>query len=268
MHLRRAAILPALLGVTGVVVIGAAWQIVATVFFTRANGEVGAIPPPAPVFARVAEDLVNSGYWAGIAATAGSALSGYLIAVVVALVLGVLVLLVPPLESLATQLGVLAACIPVAAISPIVVLLSPPGSRGVSVVLAVLAVEFPMIIGVLLGLRSTTPAQLDLVHAYGGGALTAIHRVRIIAAIPSLLTALKIGAPAAFLGAMTGEFFAVGVDSGAGRLLISQQYVGDFVGMWAIAILSTVVSALGYGVIAGLARWLAPWTVHGLGGAR
>lgn len=259
---------PVVLGAAGLVVIIAAWQVIAVRFFQRANGTFGAVPPPAQVFERVVADLGSPGYWAGMAATAGSAITGYVIAVVVALALGVLVLLTPPLETFATQLGVIAACVPVAAISPIVVLLSPSGSRAVSVVLAVLAVIFPMIVGVLLGLRSTTPAQLDLVHAYGGGTLTAIRRVRLIAAIPALLSALKIGAPAAFLGAMTGEFFAVGVDTGVGRLLISQQYVGDYVGMWAVAILATIVSAVGYAVVAVIARLVAPWTHHGRGGSR
>lgn len=266
MTARRAALLPALLGVGGLIVIVGIWQFIAVQFFTRANGSYGAVPPPGRVLGRVIENFGSAGYWAGISATAGSALTGYLIAVVIALVLGVVVLLSPALEAFATQLGVIAACVPVAAISPIIVVLSPSGSRAVSVVLAVLAVLFPMIVGVLLGLRATTPAQLDLVHAYGGGTVTAIRRVRLIAAIPALLSALKIGAPAAFLGAMTGEFFAVGVDSGAGRLLISQQYVGDYVGMWAIAVLATLVSALGYTAVALLARLVAPWTRHGEGG--
>jgi ABC-type nitrate/sulfonate/bicarbonate transport system permease component len=239
-----------------------AWHAVAVLFFTRANGSYGAVPPPGPVAARVLDNLGATGYWQGIIATATSAATGYVIAMLIAFALGVGVLVVPRLEAFAIQLGVIAACVPVAAISPIVAVLSPSGSRAVSIVLATLAVAFPMIIGVLLGLRSSSPAQLELVRAYGGGVVAEIQKVRVIAAIPAVLSALKIGAPAAFLGAMTGEFFAVGVDSGAGRLLISQQYVGDFVGMWAVAILATAVSALGFAVVALVTRWLAPWTAH------
>lgn len=268
MDARRSVYRPTVLGLSGIAVVMIAWHLVATLLYTRPNGTYGAIPPPLPVLARVGEDLTGTGYRNGIAATAGAAATGYVIAVVIALALGLLVMLMPRLETFANQLGVVAACVPVAAISPIVVVLSPSGSRAVSVVLAILAVEFPMIVGVLLGLRASSPAQLDLVHAYGGSTLTSIRKVRLISAIPALLSALKIGAPAAFLGAMTGEFFAVGLDSGAGRLLISQQYVGDYVGMWAIAILATVVSGFGYGIVALLARWLAPWTIHGSGGAR
>ncbi|MFF8186083.1 ABC transporter permease [Microbacterium sp. NPDC016588] len=258
----------ALTTLVSAIAIVAVWQVVAVTFFTRENGTPGAIPPPVAVLARVAQNLTDGGYWAGLAATAVAALTGYIIAVVIALVLGASVILVPALEAFATQLGIIAACIPVAAISPIVVIMSPSGSRAVSVVLAVLAVVFPMIIGVLLGLRAASPAQLDLVHVYGGSEYTAIRRVRLISAVPALLTALKIGAPAAFLGSMTGEFFAVGVDAGIGRLLISQQYVGDYTGMWAIAVLAAGVSALGYAALAAVAALIAPWTRHLGGGAR
>lgn len=256
-----------LFGVAGLGVLIVAWHVVAVTVYQRANGTPGPVPPPLPVFARAITGLFGGAYAEGLAATAGAAVTGYGIAVVIALVLGILVMVAPPLGPLASQLGVVAACAPAAAIAPIVVLLTPSGSRGVSVVLALLAVEFPLIVGVLFGLRSAAPAQIDLVHAYGGSSWTAIRKVRVISAIPALLAALKLAAPAAFLGAMTGEFFTVGVDEGAGRLLISQQYVGDYTGMWAIALLATVVSALGYGAIALLGRLLAPWTTH-TGGAR
>lgn len=256
-----------LFGVAGLAVLVLAWHIVAVTVYQRPNGSPGPVPPPLPVLVRAATGLAGGAYAEGVSATAGAALTGYALAVVIALALGILVMMAPPLGPFASQLGVVAACAPAAAIAPIVVLLSPSGSRAVSVVLAMLAVLFPLVIGVLLGLRSAAPAQLDLVHAYGGNTWTAIRKVRVISAIPALLAALKLAAPAAFLGAMTGEFFTVGVDEGAGRLLISQQYVGDYTGMWAIALLATVVSALGYGAIALLGRVLAPWTTH-TGGTR
>lgn len=256
-----------LFGAAGLAVLVMAWHIVAVTVYQRPNGSPGPVPPPLPVLVRAATGLGDGAYAEGVAATAGAALVGYGVAVVIALGLGILVMMAPPLGPFASQLGVVAACAPAAAIAPIVVLLSPSGSRAVSVVLAMLAVLFPLVVGVLLGLRSAAPAQLDLVHAYGGTAWTAIRKVRVISAIPALLAALKLAAPAAFLGAMTGEFFTVGVDEGAGRLLISQQYVGDYTGMWAIALLATVVSALGYGAIALLGRILAPWTTH-TGGTR
>lgn len=251
-----------LFGAAGLAVLVVAWQIVAVTVYLRPNGSAGPVPPPIPVAVRAVTGLVGGAYADGLGATAGAALTGYALAVMIALVLGILVMIAPPFGPFASQLGVVAACAPAAAVAPIVVLLSPSGSRAVSVVLALLAVEFPLIVGVLLGLRSAAPAQIDLVHAYGGGAWLAIRKVRVISAIPALLAALKLAAPAAFLGAMTGEFFTVGVDEGAGRLLISQQYVGDYTGMWAIALLATVVSALGYGAVALLGRLLAPWTTH------
>ncbi len=140
-----------LFGVAGLGVLIVAWHVVAVTVYQRANGTPGPVPPPLPVFARAITGLFGGAYAEGLAATAGAAVTGYGIAVVIALVLGILVMVAPPLGPLASQLGVVAACAPAAAIAPIVVLLTPSGSRGVSVVLALLAVEFPLIVGVLLG---------------------------------------------------------------------------------------------------------------------
>lgn len=248
------------LAVVGILSLLVVWQFVAIVWFSNPSGAAGAIPPPYDVLVRVAHDLVDPAYWRAVGATSLSALIGYGIGTGIAVFFGVVVMLVPTAEKLAMQLGIVSACLPVAAIAPIVVLLTPTGSRLVSITIAALAVQFPMIVGVLLGLRATSPNQIDLIRAYGGSEFMVIRKVRAISAIPSVLAALKIGAPSAFLGAIVGEFFAVGVDSGAGRLLLSLQYVGDYVGMWAIALISTGVSSLAYISISLVGRALGPWT--------
>ena len=72
---------------------------------------------------------------------------------------------------------------------------------GASVVLAAMSVFFTTVVGCLLGLRAAPRASLDLVRAYGGTNWTKLRKVQLIAALPSLFAALKIAAPAAFLGA-------------------------------------------------------------------
>ena len=52
-----------------------------------------------------------------------------------------------------------------------------------------------MPIGCLPGLRSADPVVLDMVRAYGGGRWACLVKVRVIAARPATLTALKISAP-------------------------------------------------------------------------
>lgn len=253
---------PRTLQTLGLLIVLLGWQLVSALWFTRPGGRPGAVPPPLQVLERTLVDLGQAQFWSAMGATASSAAAGFGIGVGLALVIGTVVVLVPVTEGLASTIGVVAACAPVAAVAPVVVLLSPVSSRNVSVALAVLAVAFPTIVGTLLGLRAASPAQLDLIRAYGGDGWMAVRKVRLVNCLPAVLASWRIAAPSAVLGAIVGEFFAVGVDTGLGRVLISLQYSGDYVGMWAAALLATLTSAAGYGVVVGLSRVVAPWTAN------
>ena len=93
-----------LFGVAGLGVLIVAWHVVAVTVYQRANGTPGPVPPPLPVFARAITGLFGGAYAEGLAATAGAAVTGYGIAVVIALVLGILVMVAPPLGPLAKAL--------------------------------------------------------------------------------------------------------------------------------------------------------------------
>jgi ABC-type nitrate/sulfonate/bicarbonate transport system permease component len=145
--------------------------------------------------------------------------------------------------------------------------MSPAESRVTSVVLAAISVIFTTVIGSILGLKSANPTQLDVISAYGGSRLTQIRKVRLVAALPSLLAALKIAAPAAFLGAVLGEYFLVGVDSGIGIRLLSAQFANDATSVWTLALTSGGVAGLAYFVIDRIGRLLTPWS-SGAGGRK
>ena len=131
---------------------------------------------------------------------------GYLWGNLAAIALAVLVLLVPRLEELANQIAIVTYCIPLVAIGPVLVIVAGRSSPdGASVVLAAMSVFFTTVVGCLLGLRAAPRASIDLVRAYGGSAWTMLRKVQLISALPSLFAALKIAAPAAFLGRDPGR---------------------------------------------------------------
>jgi ABC-type nitrate/sulfonate/bicarbonate transport system permease component len=170
------------------------------------------------------------------------------------------VLLVPWFEGLSTQLAVVCSCIPLTAIAPIVTLMSPAGGRTTSIFLAALSVIFTTVIGTLLGLRAASETQLDVITAYGGSRWTQLVKVRLIAALPSILAALKLAAPAAFLGAVLGEYFLIGVDQGLGILLLAAQATAASVKLWALALISGGIAGIAYFVIGRISRLVTPWS--------
>lgn len=244
-------------GVLGVILIIVAWAAIAATPF----GQNGAIPTPLAVVARFGKAFVSSSYWDAIAVTSLAALQGYVVGVVVALVIAFGVLLLPRTEGIATQLAVVTSCLPMTAIGPLATIMSPASSRFTSVFLAALSVIFTTVVGTILGLKSASSTQLDVVSAYGGTRWTQIVKVRLIAALPSLLAALKIAAPAAFLGSVLGEYFLVGVDSGVGILLLSGQFYNDSTQVWTLALTSGGIAGLAYFLIDRVGRLIAPWSV-------
>jgi ABC-type nitrate/sulfonate/bicarbonate transport system permease component len=243
-------------GVIGVVLIVGAWALVSITPF----GRNGSIPSPLQVAQLFGKAFADSSYWQAIVATSLAAGEGYLIGNGIALVLALIVLLLPKTEGFATQLAVVTSCLPLTAIGPLVAIMSQAGTRVTSVFLAALSVIFTTVIGAVLGLKSANRTQLDVISAYGGTRFTQIRKVRLIAALPSLLAALKIAAPAAFLGAVLGEYFLVGVDSGIGILLLNAQFYNDATRVWVLALTSGAVAGIAYFVIDRIGRLLTPWS--------
>jgi ABC-type nitrate/sulfonate/bicarbonate transport system permease component len=261
---RRLAATPAWVGgVMGVALIVVIWWILSV----TGLGKSGAIPTPVEVVLLFGRAFGDSSYWQAIGATSLAAGEGYLIGNGIAIVLALIVLLVPRSEGFATQLAVVTSCLPLTAIGPLVAIMSQAGSRVTSVFLAALSVIFTTVIGSILGLKSANRTQLDVVSAYGGSRFTQVRKVRLFAALPSFLAALKIAAPAAFLGAVLGEYFLVGVDSGIGVLLLNAQFYNDATRVWVLALTSGAIAGLAYFLIDRIGRLLTPWAAGDRGKA-
>jgi ABC-type nitrate/sulfonate/bicarbonate transport system permease component len=149
----------------------------------------------------------------------------------------------------------------VIAIGPILQIIF--NGQNPKIILAALSVFFTTLVGTLVGLRSADPIALDVVHAYGGGSVQKLRKVRIRSALPSLFVALRIAAPAAVLGAIIGEY--VGGESGLGIAMIASQSGLRVATTWGIALVATLIASVAYGVTALAGRLLTPWAPRGGG---
>ena len=242
-----------LASLTGVLGLLAIWTLLAvTVFSAKGSG----VPTPWAVVSQLSADGWSF-YQPLIAATLGEAVRGYLIGNGLALACAALVLLVPWLERLVVQLAVASYCLPLVAIGPILSLLLTGDAPMITI--AALSVFFTTLIGALLGLRSADPVTLDVVRACGGGRWSELAKVRLIAALPATLTALKISAPAALLGAIIGEYLGH-IDIGLGVAMTVSEAAVEVPRTWGIALVSGLVAGLGYGLTALIARYVLPWS--------
>lgn len=249
----------------GVGVIALWWILAATVFSNVGPGGVQAIPTPP----QVVMEFFATGwdfYVRNFSVTLAEAGIGYLWGNGLALLLSAFVLIVPRLEGVVMQLAIITYCIPIVALGLLLSVIVPIPSAGdpstTAIYLAALSCFFTTVVGALLGLKAADKATLDVVTVYGGSRLTQLRKVRLIAALPAILNALQIAVPAAFLGAVLGEFFGK-ITVGVGPAMIAAQQALNAARVWDIALVSGAIALAGFGLVGLLARAITPWSRGG-----
>lgn len=227
----------------------ALWQLTADVFIAQSH----LLPAPTAVARQLWVD--RSLYPGAVAATARNAAFGYLWGNLIAIGLAVLFVQIPLVEGVLMRVAVFAYSMPIIAVGPILQIVL--GGNSSKVAIAALLVFFPTLVATLVGLRSADASSLDIVFAYGGGSIASLLRVRVWAALPSLLAGLRIAAPTAVLGAIIGEYF--GAEQGLGVAMVNAQATLDANRTWGIAIVATAVSGAAYVCVYLAGRLLVPW---------
>ena len=217
----------------------------------RLPGMAFLVAPPSAIAAHV---WANAGLMTRAAgATLGHAAIGFVLGNLVGVALAGLALALPRLERIIAGLALLVFCLPLVATGPILRVLYGPGA-GPQITLAALAVYYTTFLPVLVGMRAAPGVWFDLVASYGRGAWSALIHVRLMAALPYLIAGLQIAAPAAFLGAMVGEF--TGAERGMGVLTIRAMRGLDTDATWALATVAACIAMLAYAAVGWLGRWL------------
>ena len=95
--------------------------------------------------------------------------------------------------------------VPIIAIAPLLVIWFGYGTRTVVASAFVVSI-FPVIANTLSGILSTEPALRDLFRLYGASTLVTLLKLRFPAALPQILTGLRVASGLAVIGAIVGEF--------------------------------------------------------------
>ena len=176
---------------------------------------------------------------------------GFLWGNLAALVLAAAIMLVPRAERAIAALALLVFCVPLIASGPILRVLFGPGN-GPQIMLAALAVYYTTLLSSLVGLKAVSQNWTSMMAVYGRGRWSTLIHVRARASLPYLFVGLQISAPAAFLGAMIGEF--TGAERGLGVLTLRAMRGLDTDATWTLAILSAGIAMLAYAVLGWVGR--------------
>ncbi len=153
--------------------------------------------------------------------------------------------------------------IPILALAPmIIVMLGAIGIQGLlpKAVISAYLSFFPVVVGMVKGLRSPDGMQLDLLRTYHASPAQAFWKLRLPASVPYLFASLKIGISASLVGAIVAEL-PTGARAGFGaRMLVGDQY-GQPIVTWAALFAAAITAA----ALVGLFSVIECWTLRRMG---
>ncbi|WP_407690597.1 ABC transporter permease [Rhodophyticola porphyridii] len=135
--------------------------------------------------------------------------------------------------------------IPILAIAPmVIVVLNSIGIEGLlpkSLISAYLSF-FPVVVGMVKGLRSPGAMDMDLLKTYSAGTLATLLKLRLPASVPYLFTSLKVAIAAALVGAIVAEL-PTGARFGLGARLLTGSYYGQTIQIWSALFMAAICAA-------------------------
>ncbi|MGA9410479.1 MAG: ABC transporter permease subunit [Roseobacter sp.] len=131
--------------------------------------------------------------------------------------------------------AIISQTIPIVALAPMIIVVSSQlgvDGRGFpKAIISAYLCYFPVLVGMVKGLRAPEVSQLDLLKTYDASGFQSFLKLRLPASVPYLFTSLKVGIAAALVGTIVGEL-PTGAISGLGaRILIGDQF-GTPLAIW------------------------------------
>jgi NitT/TauT family transport system permease protein len=188
-------------------------------------------------------------YHAGI--TLEATLIGFLIGSALGVALAVAIVSVRILERSLMPWIVASQTVPIIALAPMIVVILNQFDIGGTTPKAVIAAYlsfFPITVGMVKGLRSPDPLQLDLMRTYSATSAQTLSKLRAPSSMPFFFASMKIGAAAALVGAIVAEV-TKSEDGGLGARLLAGSYYGQTVQIWATLFVAAALSGALVGIV-------------------
>jgi NitT/TauT family transport system permease protein len=222
--------------------------------------------PRLPAPHQVAIELVNTTFGKNITSkrslvyhawvTLSATLLGFGIGTGLGIVLAVGVVHSRVMDMSVMPWAIVSQTIPIIALAPmIIVVLYSIGVQGIlpKAIISAYLSFFPVVVGMVKGLRSPDAMQLDLLRTYFASKSQGFWKLRLPASMPYLFTSLKIGIAASLVGAIVGEL-PTGAVAGLGARLLAGSYYGQTVQIWSALFMAAILAGSLVGLLGVIER--------------
>lgn len=183
-------------------------------------------------------------------------IGAFVLAGVAGVVLGAAIAWSPAMSRALTPFLVFVNTLPKVAIAPLFLMWMGYGILP-NVLIGALIGFFPVVINTAVGLTQIDQDLIDLGRVFNAPKWKVFLKIRVPNAYPYILSALKVTATAAVVGAIVGEFVAS--QRGLGYVIITTQSSMNTPVAFAALVWISVLGLVLFGFVAALSRLLVPW---------
>ncbi len=212
------------------------------------------LPSPGSVLVRIHDD---AGYLLHhTEVTTMEAVGGFALSVVIGFSLALLIVSSRAADRALMPWLILSQTFPKVALAPLVVVWFGLG-LGPKLAVTFLVAFFPVVIGTIVGLRSSERDVLELARSLRAGWWRTLWHFRLPLALPSIFAGLKVAVAFSVVGAVIAEW--VGATQGLGYLLLQANASLDTTLLFAVLAALTVVGLVLYYAVEAVEKLAIPW---------
>ena len=184
-------------------------------------------------------------------------LFGWVLGSALGFAVGVAIDRLPFLQRGLLPVASLTSTIPLVAVAPIMVMWFGFEWQSKAAVV-VLMTFFPMLVATLAGLQAAGKLERELMHSYAASYTRTLLDLRLPCAVPFIVSALKVNATLALIGAIVAEFFG-SPTVGLGFRISTEAAKMNMSLVWGAIVVAAVTGSLAYALLVQLERRWAFW---------
>ena len=190
--------------------------------------------------------------------TLGATVLGFVIGAALGIALAVGIVHSRTMDMSVMPWAIVSQTVPIVALAPmIIVVLYSVGVQGLlpKAVISAYLSFFPVVVGMVKGLRSPDAMLLDLMKTYNAKKVDVLMLLRLPASVPYLFASMKIAIAASLVGAIVGELPVQ--KGGLGARMLGGSYYGQTEQIWAALFVAAALAATLVWAIGLMERWTA-----------
>jgi NitT/TauT family transport system permease protein len=245
---RRLNVLPVTLALAGLLLL---WEL--SVTFFRVPGFI--LPRPMDIVTAVFDHPRL--YASGMLLTALEAIGGFAAGALIGLGLAVVMILYRPIEKALVPIAIAISSVPSIAFIPLALVWFGLGPAS-KVAMAALAVVFVVLLNALSGLKRPERDAVNLLRSFGATRLGILWRLQFPAAMPSVVTGLRVGLARSTIAVIVAEM--LGAYAGIGQIIYQATVQVDSLRVWAGVVVATAGSLMLNAILVAIDRRLVWWS--------